>query len=108
MVVEDKRVLMRKLGKKQLTLQLQAPLQRVPGNSPASRWNWPTTATRWSTPSTRRPSAAASRRCCAASATSASASGPAFERKSSLERSSSAWCMPSKALPFREGSSLKP
>ena len=29
-VVEDKRVLMRKLGKKQLTLQLQAPLQRVP------------------------------------------------------------------------------
>ena len=29
-VVEDKAVLMRKLGKKQLTLQLQAPLQRIP------------------------------------------------------------------------------
>jgi len=29
-VVEDKDVLMRKLGKKQLTLQLQAPLQRIP------------------------------------------------------------------------------
>ena len=29
-VVEDKHVLMRKLGKKQLTLQLQAPLQRIP------------------------------------------------------------------------------
>jgi ABC-2 type transport system ATP-binding protein len=29
-VVEDKRVLMRKLGKKQLTLTLQEPLQRVP------------------------------------------------------------------------------
>ena len=29
-VVEDKRVLMRKLGKKQLTLQLQAPLERIP------------------------------------------------------------------------------
>ncbi|HZF97610.1 MAG TPA: ABC transporter ATP-binding protein [Pseudoxanthomonas sp.] len=29
-VVEDKRVLMRKLGKKQLTLSLQEPLQRVP------------------------------------------------------------------------------
>ena len=29
-LVEDKHVLMRKLGKKQLTLQLQAPLQRVP------------------------------------------------------------------------------
>ncbi len=29
-VVEDKQVLMRKLGKKQLTLQLQSPLQRIP------------------------------------------------------------------------------
>ncbi len=29
-VVEDKHVLMRKLGKKQLTLQLQVPLQRIP------------------------------------------------------------------------------
>ncbi|HVI25054.1 MAG TPA: ABC transporter ATP-binding protein [Xanthomonadaceae bacterium] len=29
-VVEDKRVLMRKLGRKQLTLQLQAPLARIP------------------------------------------------------------------------------
>ena len=29
-VVEDKHVLMRKLGKKQLTLQLQAPLERIP------------------------------------------------------------------------------
>ncbi|MGV8942997.1 ABC transporter ATP-binding protein [Thermomonas sp.] len=29
-VVEDKHVLMRKLGKKQLTLQLQAPLARIP------------------------------------------------------------------------------
>ena len=29
-VVEDKHVLMRKLGKKQLTLQLQSPLQRIP------------------------------------------------------------------------------
>lgn len=30
-VVEDKAVLMRKLGKKQLTLSLQTPLERVPG-----------------------------------------------------------------------------
>ena len=29
-VVEDKHVLMRKLGKKQLTLQLQTPLDRIP------------------------------------------------------------------------------
>ncbi|MFC4820553.1 ABC transporter ATP-binding protein [Dokdonella ginsengisoli] len=31
-VVEDKDVLMRKLGKKQLALSLQAPLERIPGN----------------------------------------------------------------------------
>jgi len=31
-VVEDKDVLMRKLGKKQLTLQLQAPLERIPAD----------------------------------------------------------------------------
>lgn len=29
-LVEDKRVLMRKLGKKQLTIALQQPLQRIP------------------------------------------------------------------------------
>jgi ABC-2 type transport system ATP-binding protein len=29
-LVEDKKVLMRKLGRKQLTLHLQAPLQQVP------------------------------------------------------------------------------
>ena len=29
-IVEDKQVLMRKLGKKQLTLQLQSPLERIP------------------------------------------------------------------------------
>jgi len=29
-LVEDKAVLMRKLGKKQLTLQLRAPLQKIP------------------------------------------------------------------------------
>ena len=54
-VVEDKATLMRKLGKKQLTLQLQAPLRaRAARRWPTCRWSWPTTATRWSTPSTRR------------------------------------------------------
>ena len=48
---------MRKLGKKQLTLQLQKPLPTHPRRRwPTCRWSWPTTATRWSTPSTRRPS----------------------------------------------------
>ncbi len=38
-VVEDKAVLMRKLGKKQLTLQLQSPLRRIPARTgrPAAR-----------------------------------------------------------------------
>ena len=34
-LVEDKVELMRKLGKKQLTLQLQAALERIPPRSPA-------------------------------------------------------------------------
>jgi ABC-2 type transport system ATP-binding protein len=39
-VVEDKDVLMRKLGKKQLTLTLQHPMERVPDRLPAGRWSW--------------------------------------------------------------------
>ena len=36
-LVEDKQVLMKKLGKKQLTLHLQTPLQRIPGE--LASWN---------------------------------------------------------------------
>ncbi len=46
-VVEDKAVLMRKLGKKQLTLQLQHPLaRRCPTRSPICRSSSPPTARR--------------------------------------------------------------
>ena len=42
-LVEDKAALMRKLGKKQLTLQLQEPLTAVPGGAGRlRRWSWPT------------------------------------------------------------------
>jgi ABC-2 type transport system permease protein len=44
-LVEDKDVLMRKLGKKQLTLQLQSPLAAVPAGCRAMRWSWRPTAT---------------------------------------------------------------
>ena len=44
-LVEDKAELMRKLGKKQLTLQLQQPLDAIPdGARRATSWSSPTTA----------------------------------------------------------------
>ncbi len=61
-VVEEKAALMRKLGQKQLRLQLQPPIQECAAAAvglPA--WRWPPTATSWSTPMTSRPSTPASR-----------------------------------------------
>jgi ABC-2 type transport system ATP-binding protein len=43
-LVENKVELMRKLGKKQLTLQLQHPLQGIPPNCRRCRWNCPVRA----------------------------------------------------------------
>jgi ABC-type multidrug transport system ATPase subunit len=54
-LVEDKAELMRKLGKKQLTLHLQQPLERVPAESLAALAGAVADGTRWSTPSTPRP-----------------------------------------------------
>ena len=66
-LVEDKAVLMQKLGKKQLTLTLQNRLEQIPAaRCPTCRWSWPTTATRWSTPSTRTARKPVSPRCCGA------------------------------------------
>ena len=64
-LVEDKAELMRKLGKKQLTLQLQQPLRARARRARRLRAGArrPTAAS-WSTPSTRRASAPASPRCC--------------------------------------------
>ena len=63
-LVEDKAELMRKLGKKQLTLQLHAPLDAAPDSARrASVSSSPTTAASSSTPTTRAASAPASPRC---------------------------------------------
>ena len=54
-VVEDKDVLMRKLGKKQLdAAPADAARSAFPTRSPRCRSSCPTTATSWSTPSTPR------------------------------------------------------
>ena len=55
-LVEDKSVLMRKLGRKQLTLHLQQPLRAHPAAARrAASSSCPPTAASSSTPSTRRP-----------------------------------------------------
>jgi ABC-2 type transport system ATP-binding protein len=77
-LVEDKAVLMRKLGKKQLTLELQTPSS-------------PPTATSSSTRSTARPRRPASRRCCGSSASSGSTSRICVRARARSRRSSSVW-----------------
>jgi ABC-2 type transport system ATP-binding protein len=52
---------MRKLGKKQLAMQLQVPLDAFPRRSRTCRCRCPKMATRWSTRSTRRRRTPASR-----------------------------------------------
>ena len=63
-LVEEKAELMRKLGKKQLTLHLLEQARcRSRRASPATALLSPTMAASSSTPTIRRPSAPASRRC---------------------------------------------
>ncbi len=74
-LVEEKTKLMQKLGKRQLTLNLQEPMTALPGGAGAAgSWRSRPRATSWSTPSTRTPSSRTSRRCCAGWASWASAS----------------------------------
>ena len=74
-VVEEKSALMRKLGKKQLTLHLQSPLASIPDGArrPAARARQGRQRTR-STASTPRRAKPASPRCCASSVSKASSS----------------------------------
>ena len=66
-LVEDKATLMKKLGKKQLTLHLQEPMTRDPARTRRMESGArKTTATNSNTPSTPTPSTRASPRCCAA------------------------------------------
>ena len=81
-LVEEKAELMRKLGKKQLTLQLQKKLDAVPAALAAHQpRRLPPTAASSSTPTTRRASAPASRRCSTSCAPRHPLQGPAHDAK---------------------------
>ena len=92
-LVEDKAELMRKLGKKQLTLQLQEPLAADPAQR--SRATSSSCAADGSeliyTYDARRRADAASPRCCRSSATRASGSRTCRRRRARSRTSSSAW-----------------
>ena len=92
-LVEDKHVLMRKLGRKQLTLHLQQPAaSRSRRSSPAGSWSCPPTATTSSTPSTRRPTATGiAEPAAAAQRARHRLQGPAHRAKARSRKSSSAW-----------------
>ena len=64
-LVEEKATLMQKLGKRQLTLQLQEPMAAIPAELAGWRLTLKGGGTSWSTPSTPRTSTPTSRRCCA-------------------------------------------
>ena len=64
-VVEEKAELMKKLGKKQLTLSLQEPLAALPLELSDWRLALKAAGASWNTPSTATTSAPASRRSCA-------------------------------------------
>jgi ABC-2 type transport system ATP-binding protein len=76
-LVEEKAALMQKLGKKQLTIELQKPLAAVPA------------APRSSSPTTRRPAAPASRACSPTCARPTSASATSRPGKARSRTSSS-------------------
>ncbi len=91
-LVEEKAELMRKLGKKQLTLQLHGHARRDPGRSCRLRAGTvrrmaPSSSTR----TTRRPSAPASRLCSRTSTRRASSSRTSRRNRARWRRSSSAW-----------------
>ncbi len=91
-LVEEKAELMRKLGKKQLTLHLQQRLAAIPDELAAHQPDaWPPPAWTSSTPTTRRASAPASRRCCRISTAPASASRTSRRRKARWRTFSLVW-----------------
>ena len=90
-LVETKTELMRKLGKKQLTIELQQKLDAVPAELAAQNLTLAATGMRWSTPTRRRASGAASRGCsrnCSASTSGCATSTPCRGRS---RTSSSTW-----------------
>ena len=90
-LVEEKSELMRKLGKKQLRLQLHAKLDAVPAALSAFNLTWAATAASSSIPTTRRLSAPASRACWPPSPRRACGFAISRPRKARSRTSSSAW-----------------
>ncbi len=91
-LVEDKTALMKKLGKKQLTLHLQEPLAAIP----AELGDWGLTLNNGGNEleyifDASRGTARPSRRCCGAWASSGSASRTSTRAKARSRTSSSAW-----------------
>ena len=87
-LVEDKAELMRKLGRKQLTLQLQAPLAGCRRSSHATAWSSPGAASSSPTRTTPRASGPASRRSSATSRRPGSASRTCARARARSRRSS--------------------
>ena len=91
-LVEEKAELMRKLGKKQLTLQLQKQARRRPGaTSPHQLDAVARRASSSSTPTTPRASAPASPRCSTNSRSRTSASGTCAPRRARSRNLRRAW-----------------
>ena len=117
-LVEDKAVLMRKLGKKQLTLQLQTPLQRIPDALSRAAAGTGRRRPRAGLHLRRADRGDRHRRAAASgSASSASTSRTCIRARARWRTSSSAWCGASKErahelarhprdLPLRDGAHL--
>ena len=90
-LVEEKAELMRKLGRKQLTLQLQSRFRRSRRRSPATISNSPTAAPGSSTPTTRAANGPASPRSSPTSPRPASASATSRPARPRSRTSSSTW-----------------
>ncbi len=107
-LVEEKAELMRKLGKKQLTLQLQKKLDAVPAEPRAPADAFPRRPGAHLQLRHAKASAPASRRCSTNCAPRTSASRTCARRRARWKRSSSAWCSHESSggprnLPVRDG-----
>ena len=94
LLVEEKATLMRRMGRKHMTIELQCPVETHPRrrSPPTSLARVNGGAGASSTPTTPRRSAPASPRCCATSRPPASCSRTCRPGRTRSRTSSSAWC----------------
>jgi ABC-2 type transport system ATP-binding protein len=90
-IVEEKAELMRKLGRKQLTLQLQEGLRALPTDFHPMTLSSPSMGPRSPIPTTHRPNGPASPRCLAISGRRESGSAICGRNKARLRRFLSGW-----------------